>query len=267
MRSILVQGLPLLDQELTESSIVQVFSAYGEISKLLLQTNEESKSQRAVLVFAEAQGAHAALQANGRDILGSNCSVGLASSMPPLHEGLGRENVSDQPDVGGQSENRKMTYGEWVAGFLAQGMVYTRLFDEKLGVSQTAKVLAGKVQKFDETHKVSGTVTAAAMTAAEKARIVDNRLKVSETAFKWAQKTKESTGRAIESNPRVAAGVKQAGDAFTKVVTDVSEFAQLSLRGLEPPQQPQQQGRAQEGSQPANSPDGSFKMAPGKSIP
>ena len=42
-------------------------------------------------------------QANGRDILGSNCSVGLASSMPPLHEGLGRENVSDQPDVGGKS--------------------------------------------------------------------------------------------------------------------------------------------------------------------
>ncbi|CAM9589004.1 unnamed protein product [Ectocarpus sp. 8 AP-2014] len=43
VRSILVQGLPLLDQELTESSIVQVFSAYGEISKLLLQTNEESE--------------------------------------------------------------------------------------------------------------------------------------------------------------------------------------------------------------------------------
>ena len=45
----------------------------------------------------------------------------------------------------GNSENRKMTYAEWVGSFLAQGMVYTRLFDEKLGVSQTAKVFAGKV--------------------------------------------------------------------------------------------------------------------------
>ena len=43
------------------------------------------------------------VQANGRDVLGSNCSVGLATSMPALHEGIGHENVSDQPEVEGQS--------------------------------------------------------------------------------------------------------------------------------------------------------------------
>lgn len=42
------------------------------------------------------------VQANGRDVLGSNCSVGLAASMPALHEGIGRENVSDQPEVEGE---------------------------------------------------------------------------------------------------------------------------------------------------------------------
>lgn len=45
------------------------------------------------------------LQANGRDILGANCTVSLASSMPALDEGLGRENVSDQAS-GGEDETR-----------------------------------------------------------------------------------------------------------------------------------------------------------------
>lgn len=45
------------------------------------------------------------LQANGRDILGANCTVSLASSMPALDEGLGRENVSDQAS-GGEDKAR-----------------------------------------------------------------------------------------------------------------------------------------------------------------
>lgn len=40
---------------------------------------------------------------NGRDILGANCTVSLASSMPTLNDGLGRENVSDQPDAEGET--------------------------------------------------------------------------------------------------------------------------------------------------------------------
>lgn len=42
-------------------------------------------------------------QANGRDILGANCSVSLASSMPTLNDGLDRDNVSDQPASGGET--------------------------------------------------------------------------------------------------------------------------------------------------------------------
>lgn len=42
-------------------------------------------------------------QANGRDILGANCSVSLASSMPTLNDGLDRDNVSDQPAGGGET--------------------------------------------------------------------------------------------------------------------------------------------------------------------
>ncbi|CAM9671753.1 unnamed protein product [Scytosiphon promiscuus] len=233
VRSILVQGLPLLDQELTESSIVQVFSAYGEISKLLLQTNEESKTQRAVLVFAEAAGAHTALQANGRDILGANCTVSLASSMPPLNDGLDRDNVSDQPAAGGGMEGRTLSTAEWIKNIFAQGMVYTRLFDEKLGVSQTAKSLAVKMQtqveQIDEKHNVSGKFAAVALSAQAKVHEVDTKLKVSETASKWAMNAKESTDKALESNPRVAAGVHQAGDAIGSLVRGVSGLAQQAM--------------------------------------
>ncbi|CAM9679697.1 unnamed protein product, partial [Hapterophycus canaliculatus] len=201
VRSILVQGLPLLDQELTETSIVQVFSAYGEISKLLLQTNEESKTQRAVLVFGEAAGAHAALQANGRDILGANCTVSLASSMPALNDGLERENVSDQPTTGAGMEGRTLSTAEWIKSIFAQGMVYTRLFDEKLGVSHTAKSLAAKMQtqveQIDEKHNVSGKFAAAALSAQAKVHEVDTKLKVSETASKWAMSAKESTDKVL----------------------------------------------------------------------
>lgn len=42
-------------------------------------------------------------------------------------------------------EGRTLTTAEWIKGVFAQGMVYTRLFDEKLGVSQKAKSIAAKV--------------------------------------------------------------------------------------------------------------------------
>eukprot|EP00752_Nemacystus_decipiens_P003911 g3586.t1 len=260
VRSVLVQGLPLLDQELTESSIVQVFSAYGEISKLLLQTNEESKSQRAVLVFAESAGATAALQVNGRDILGANCSVSLASSMPTLNDGLDRDNVSDQPASGGGMEGRKLTTAEWIKSIFAQGMVYTRLFDEKLGVSEKAKSIAAKVQTsvehIDEKHNISGKVAGAAMTAQAKVQEVDTKLKVSETARGWATSAKQSTDKALESNPRVAAGVHQAGDAIGNLVRNVSGLAQQAMG------QPQQSGPAASAAVPNPTQAGSSTGAP-----
>ncbi|CAM9602990.1 unnamed protein product [Ectocarpus fasciculatus] len=259
VRSILVQGLPLLDQELTESSIVQVFSAYGEISKLLLQTNEESRTQRAVLVFAEVAGATSALQANGRDILGANCSVSLASSMPALNDGLDRENVSDQPATGGV-EGRTLTTAEWIKGIFAQGMVYTRLFDEKLGVSSTAKSIAAKVQtqveQIDEKHNVSGKLAAVAFSAQAKVQEVNTKLKVSETASKWAHTAKESTDKALESNPRVAAGVHQAGDAIGSLVKSVSGLAHQAMG------QPQEMaGPVPPAAVPANTAGGTFTIS------
>lgn len=42
------------------------------------------------------------MQANGRDILGANCTVSLASSMPTLNDGLERDNISDQPPTSGE---------------------------------------------------------------------------------------------------------------------------------------------------------------------
>lgn len=45
----------------------------------------------------------------------------------------------------GGMEGRTLTTAEWIKGIFAQGMVYTRLFDERLGVSQTAKSIAAKV--------------------------------------------------------------------------------------------------------------------------
>ncbi|CAN0438448.1 unnamed protein product, partial [Hapterophycus canaliculatus] len=74
-RSVLVQGLPILDRQPTESSLVEVFSVYGRVSRLVLQTIRLSQTQRALVVFAESAGATAALQQNDRDILGAICSV------------------------------------------------------------------------------------------------------------------------------------------------------------------------------------------------
>jgi len=45
----------------------------------------------------------------------------------------------------GGVEGRTLTTAEWIKSLFAKGMVYTRLFDEKLGVSQTAKSVAAKV--------------------------------------------------------------------------------------------------------------------------
>lgn len=50
--------------------------------------------------------------------------------------------------------------------------------------------------------------------------------------------------QALESNPRVAAGVNQAGDALNKIVTGVSGFAQQAMGQQHPEELP--------GPRPAN---------------
>ncbi|CAN0210549.1 unnamed protein product, partial [Ectocarpus sp. 8 AP-2014] len=80
-RSVLVQGLPVLDLHTTESSLEEVFSVYGRVFKLILQTIDQSQTQRTVVVFKQSAGATAALQQNDRDILGASCSVSLSSTL------------------------------------------------------------------------------------------------------------------------------------------------------------------------------------------
>lgn len=59
--------------------------------------------------------------------------------------------------------------------------------------------------------------------------------------------------QALESNPRVAAGVNQAGDTVNKIITGVSGFAQQAMG-----QQPQPEELP--GPRPAN-PQGNFRMS------
>eukprot|EP00903_Cladosiphon_okamuranus_P020315 g18639.t1 len=117
-RSVLVQGLPIRDLDTTESSVVETFSVYGEVPKLLLQTIQESQTQRAVVVFAEsASAAAAALQANGREILGAKCSVCLTSTMPALDD----QSDADRAEL----EGRTLTTAEWIHIIFEQGLQST----------------------------------------------------------------------------------------------------------------------------------------------
>lgn len=47
----------------------------------------------------------------------------------------------------GSTTERNLTTAEWIKSIFAKGMVYTRLFDEKLGVSETAKALATRASE------------------------------------------------------------------------------------------------------------------------
>lgn len=113
-RSVFVQGLPDLDLQPTESSLVEVFSVYGRVSRLLLQTIPQSQTQRALVVFTESAGATAVLQQNGRDILGASCSVSLSSTLAASNERFDCDNVHWMGEAEGALSGCTPTTAEWV---------------------------------------------------------------------------------------------------------------------------------------------------------
>ena len=83
---------------------------------------------------------------DGMQVLNPCVFIGVAAnpSFPRIPRGGAIRRASNRT---GGMEGRTLTTAEWIKGIFAQGMVYTRLFDEKLGVSEKAKSIAAKVSR------------------------------------------------------------------------------------------------------------------------
>jgi len=228
--TVIVQAIPMADQTVTEDMLVAQFSVFGDITRLIIQTAPSAKTQRAVVVFASAESATAALAFNGRSLLDQPVTVVLPTAADIRAGGNGGAGVPEggnYPSLAHVSEKSSMI----VAGFLAEGILaghkglaYAKRYDEQHQISH-------RIREQDQQRGISQTAERWVQQANAQAKVVAERADSSWKEFdekhKVGERVKATTeqvvanveagaARAME-NEHVARGVAEARKAMSSL--------------------------------------------------
>jgi hypothetical protein len=255
-RAVVVTGIPDSDAATTERCILDTFSSFGPIARIIFQS-ESSSRQHAVIIYHSEQGAAASLAADSTSFMGSpEIHVVLASSLLP------------QPSTGSSTAStstggpRRPTIASTVIadllanGYLfgVQGVAHMKRLDSERGLSQRVSVVAenikGSVNVIDQRYRVSTTVMTTYELAKQQALELDTRFgitqrvqgvaqsvaataqlvggKVSHHAHAAAAQAQTVAARAME-NPQVAAAAQGAKDFFARASGVVGSFVDQAL--------------------------------------
>ena len=146
-RTVIVRGVPYDDPAVTEKSLYEKFSPFGEITRILFQgTNAMTGAsdgpayQQAFIVFAKDASAAASLSADGTPVLGGAVRVALVSSLttprPP-------QSISASASSS-LTGDRLLVPPEALVGVLASGFLYVKNYDERHGVTRRVKLWLGE---------------------------------------------------------------------------------------------------------------------------
>jgi hypothetical protein len=256
-RAVVVTGIPDSDAATTERCILETFSSFGPIARIIFQS-ESSTRQHAVIIYHSEQGAASSLAADSTSFMGSSeIHVVLASSLlPQPSSGSG---PSASPSSGGP--RRPTIASTVIADLLAngylfgvQGVAHMKRLDSERGLSQRVSVVAenikGSVNVIDQRYRVSTTVLTTYELAKQQALELDTRFgitqrvqgvaqsvaataqivkgTVSHHAHVAAAQAQTVAARAME-NPQVAAAAQGAKDFFARASGVVNNFVDQAL--------------------------------------
>jgi hypothetical protein len=211
--AVVVTGIPIAEQTATEDAVVEAFSEFGDITRLILQTDDGGTNQHAVLIYSTAEAAAKAVDFSGKSLSlgdgeGSPVEVSLASTLSSA--------------AGGSAAQDK------VVSILAGGMVLggkgvssVKNFDEQHNISLRVQIAAemakAKAMEFDEKHGISTKASAVAASAKAKAAEIDEQYEISRRTTRAASAAQEMAStqynKAME-NEKVKESVTKAASMF-----------------------------------------------------
>jgi len=255
-RAVVVTGIPDSDAATTERCILDTFSSFGPIARIIFQS-ESSTRQHAVIIYHSVQGAASSLAADSTSFMGSEIHVVLASSLLP-QPSSGSGGTSASPSGGPRRPTIASTV---IADLLAngylfgvQGVAHMKRLDSERGLSQRVSVVAenikGSVNVIDQRYRVSTTVLTTYELAKQQALELDTRFgitqrvqgvaqsvaataqivkgTVSHHAHAAATQAQSVAARAME-NPQVAAAAQGAKDFFARASGVVNNFVDQAI--------------------------------------
>jgi len=209
-RAILVSNIPLSDGTAAEDAIMAAFAKYGDVSRLILQTDETGETQRAVVIYAEGQGpseAQLSSELQGIEMLGGITSCQFVKDLPPTTDAETGEPITGIAAILGSLLATGYLLGK-------KGVATVCQMDERLKVTAT-------LRKYDDSYKVTESLGKLAGTAVSKIQQVDEKMGISDTAsgiIQQASQHAERLGTRAMQDPRVASGVGYANSILTNVV-------------------------------------------------
>ena len=252
-RAVVVTGIPDSDAATTERCILDTFSSFGPIARIIFQS-ESSTRQHAVIIYHSEQGAASSLAADSTSFMGSpEIHVVLASSLLP-QPSSGSGGTSASPSGGPRRPTIASTV---IADLLAngylfgvQGVAHMKRLDSERGLSQRVSVVAenikGSVNVIDQRYRVSTTVLTTYELAKQQALELDTRFGITQRvqgvaqsvaataqivkghAHAAAAQAQTVAARAME-NPEVAAAAQGAKDFFARASGVVNNFVDQAI--------------------------------------
>lgn len=256
-RAVVVTGIPDSDAATTERCILDTFSSFGPIARIIFQS-ESSTRQHAVIIYHSEQGAASSLAADSTSFMGSpEIHVVLASSLLP-QPSSGSGGTSASPSGGPRRPTIASTV---IADLLAngylfgvQGVAHMKRLDSERGLSQRVSVVAenikGSVNVIDQRYRVSTTVLTTYELAKQQALELDTRFGITQRvqgvaqsvaataqivkgtvthhAHAAAAQAQTVAARAME-NPQVAAAAQGAKDFFARASGVVNNFVDQAI--------------------------------------
>ena len=173
--TVVVTGMPKLDHSDLRKGMDGEFMDLGNILRVVFQDDEQNSHAVVVLETpAQAQAVFAAAQENPVTICGNTVGVLLAVALEENEGGEGAAKTEGTVTVRGKGTNK--IFAKAKAGAVAG----------TAGALVIGAKAAKNLRSFDNKHKISKNVGAAALAAKAKAMQIDDKLGISQSVKKAA---------------------------------------------------------------------------------
>ncbi|KAJ6791339.1 binding partner of ACD11 1-like [Iris pallida] len=216
----------------SQQDIREFFSFSGDIVYVEMQSESE-KSQIAYVTFKDSQGADTAVLLSGATIVDLTVTVVLAENYQLPPEAYKSTMVEGKPLAVQKAE-------DVMSSMLAKGFVLgkdalqrAKLFDERHGLTSNA---TATVASLDRRMGLSEKISTGTAVVNEKAREVDERFQVSQTArsaLAAAEQKASAAGSALLSNPYVSTGVSWFSTALSRVANAAGDVTSMTREKVE----------------------------------
>lgn len=240
-RSIVVSGIPVADPVATERALLDAFSSFGGIARLIFQdeglvVEGRPTRQRAVIVFQREPAATNAVIASGMSVLGAPVQVVLASHLPPSeHASSGGAGYASSglPVAGSGAPLVSPDAVAAVAHLLAQGymagergIASVRRYGEERGYTDRVRVVyhdaARTAADINQRYHIVPIAHATVAAALNAAKSIDQQYRISQRSSALVHDAMDKGREMLNEYPAAARVVHSASSLLGQTLAAVS---------------------------------------------